>query len=253
MTSGGTGVAPPEDGGPDEHGGPDEEGVPDEGIAGAREAGVARPAGVRGAPAGAGRRGNRAHSRAGSGNLAAATPPRSLGRRLLPWAGLLAFALVVATVLRLFFFQTFFVPSSSMEPTLMVGDRMVVLKFDLGTIHRGEIVVFRRPPGDAQDTTNEDLVKRVIGLPGQTIYSRGNTVYIDGKPIAEPFLPKGEPLGQPIPYMKIPRNDYFVMGDNRLVSYDSRYWHPHFVPRSYIIGEVVLVIWRNGHPYFKAF
>lgn len=171
----------------------------------------------------------------------------------MPWAAVLVVAAVLAVILRLFFFQTFFVPSSSMEPTLMVGDRMLVLKFDIGAIHRGEIIVFHRPPGDHLDPTDEDLVKRVIGLPGETIYSKGNTVYIDGKPIAEPWLPKGEPLGRPIPFLRIPRNEYFVMGDNRPVSYDSRYWTPHFVPRSDIIGEVILVFWRNGHPWFKPF
>ena len=83
----------------------------------------------------------------------------------------------------------------SMEPTLLPGDRMLVLKFDLGTIHRGEIIVFKRPPGDSEDPNNEDLVKRVIGLPGQTIYSLGSTIYIDGKPIAQPWLPKHEAPG----------------------------------------------------------
>ncbi len=177
----------------------------------------------------------------------------SLFRRLFPWILVLAVATVVALLLRFLVFQTFFVPSSSMEPTLMPGDRMLVLKVGIGAIHRGEIIVFRRPPGDHQDPSNEDLVKRVIALPGQTIYSKGSTVYVDGKPIAQPWLPKGQAPGPPIPHLTVPKNDYFVMGDNRPVSYDSRYWRPHFVPRSYVIGEVVLLLWRQGHPDLHVF
>lgn len=173
---------------------------------------------------------------------------RSLMARWLPGALVVLCALIAALVLRLLVFQTFYVPSSSMEPTLWPGDRMIVLKIGLGTLHRGEIVVFHRPPGDHEDPDGEDLVKRIIGLPGQTIWSKGPTIYIDGKPIAEPWLPKGPPEGPPVPRLTIPTGDYFVMGDNRSVSYDSRFWTPHFVPRSSIIGEVVLVIWHNGHP-----
>ena len=178
---------------------------------------------------------------------------RSLARRSLPWLIVIVLAALVAVLLRVFVFQTFFVPSGSMEPTLLPGDRMLVLKFDLGTIQRGEIIVFKRPPGDLQDSNNEDLVKRVIGLPGQTIYSSHGKIYVNGKPIAQPWLPKGQAPGPPVPRLTVPKNEYFVMGDNRPISYDSRYWQPHFVPRSDVIGQVVLVIWRNGHPYFRAF
>ncbi len=179
--------------------------------------------------------------------------PQSLARRAIPWIVLVVIAAVAAVLLRTFAFQTFYVPSSSMEPTLLPGDRMLVLKFDLGTIHRGEVIVFKRPPGDTEDFNDEDLVKRVIGLPGQTIYSVGSKIYINGQVISQPWLPKGAQPGPPIPKLTIPKNDYFVMGDNRVYSYDSRYWNPHYVPRSNIIGQVLFVIWRNGHPFFKAF
>jgi len=108
--------------------------------------------------------------------------------------------------------------------------------------------VFRRPPHDTDDPSNEDLVKRVIGLPGETIWSRGNTIYINGKPIAQPWLPKGTLLGEAIRPEKIPAGDFFMMGDNRTVSYDSRDWG--FLPRSYVIGKVILIIWQNGAPAF---
>ena len=97
-------------------------------------------------------------------------------------------------------------------------------------------------------SNTDDLVKRIIGLPGEYISSRGNEVLIDGKPLAEPWLPKGEPLGPPIHPQRIPPNYYFMMGDNRTDSCDSRRWGP--IPRSLIIGQVFLVVWRNGHPVF---
>ncbi|MGH9297336.1 MAG: signal peptidase I [Acidimicrobiales bacterium] len=179
-------------------------------------------------------------------------PRRSGARRAAPWVAIVAIAAIVAIVLRAFVFQTFFVPSASMVPTLQPGDRMVVLKLGLGNLHRNEIVVFHRPPADTTDPNNEDLVKRVIGLPGETIWSVGNNVYINGKRLAEPYLPKNDPLGaQGIRRQTIPPNDYFVMGDNRDISYDSRYWG--YVSRSSVVGEVVFLIWRNGHPYFKSF
>jgi signal peptidase I len=172
-------------------------------------------------------------------------------RRWLSWVVVVAVAAIVATILRLFVVQTFFVPSASMEPTLLPGDRMLVLKvgYSLG---RGSIVVFRHPPRETPDmcagSSTDDLVKRIIGLPGEYISSRGNTVLINGKPLAEPWLPKGEPLGPPIPAQRIPANYYFMMGDNRTDSCDSRRWGP--IPRSLIIGQVIVVVWRNGHPVF---
>ena len=88
-------------------------------------------------------------------------------------------AVLVAGGLRTYVVQAFYVPSGSMLPTLQIGDRIVVIKFGY-TIHRGDIVVFKRPPADT-GTTDADLVKRVIGLPGETISSVGNTVLIDGQ------------------------------------------------------------------------
>lgn len=166
--------------------------------------------------------------------------------------GLLVLVIVaaaLAVVLRLFVVQTFWVPSGSMEPTLQVNDRMLVLKVGY-TIERGTIVVFRQPPADTADVTHEDLVKRVIGLPGDTIWSVGNTVFIDGKPLAEPWLPKGTRLGQPIGRQVVPRGDYFVMGDNRPDSDDSRYFGP--ISGRLVIGKVILVFWRGGRPAFHV-
>ncbi len=173
---------------------------------------------------------------------------RNKGRRTL--RGLVVLVVVaaaLAVVLRLFVVQTFWVPSGSMEPTLQVNDRMLVLKvgYSVGT---GTIVVFRQPPADTADVSHDDLVKRVIGLPGETIWSVGDTVFIDGKALAQPWLPKGTQLGQPIQRQTVPRGDYFVMGDNRSDSDDSRDWGP--LPAHLVIGKVILVFWRGGKPAF---
>ncbi len=180
-----------------------------------------------------------------------ARPAEAQRRRrwLLSWLTVIVLGAAVALGLRFFVVQTFFVPSGSMIPTLQPGDRMLVLKVGY-SVERGAIVVFRRPPGDLSDPNQDDLVKRVIGLPGETIWSVGNTVYINGQPLAEPWLPKNDPLGPPITRQKIPAGDYFMMGDNRNDSYDSRDWGP--LPGSYIIGRVFLVIWRNGKPDFHV-
>ncbi len=140
-----------------------------------------------------------------------------------------------------------------MTPTLQPGDRIVVVKLGY-TIHRGDIIVFRRTPSDTY-TTDADLVKRVIGLPGETISSRGATVLIDGKPLNEPWLPalsgKCVESAESIPTTKISPDHYFVMGDCRGDSSDSRVWGT--VPASYIVGKVVVIVWRFGHPYFHWF
>jgi signal peptidase I len=167
-------------------------------------------------------------------------------------------ALALSALARAYAFQTFWIPSASMTPTLGVYDRILVQKafFTWREVREGDIVVFSHPPLDRCSGPQDDLVKRVIALPGQTIYSAGNTIYIDGRPLAEPYLPKYDPLGPPIPNAtsqhpyRVPPGEFYMMGDDRANSCDSRYWGP--IKGSSIIGKAVLDIWRNGHPNFQT-
>jgi len=174
-------------------------------------------------------------------------------RHFLEWVVVVALAVLAAAGLRAFAVQTFFVPSGSMLPTLQLGDRIMVVKVGY-TIHRGDILVFRRPPADTS-TTDADLVKRVIGLPGETISSRGATVLINGKTLKEPWLPRltgtCAESAEDIPMTKIPPDYYFMMGDCRGNSTDSRVWGT--LAGSYIVGKVIVIVWRFGHPYFHWF
>ena len=179
-------------------------------------------------------------------------------RTVLEWVIILLAVLLCTVLLRTYVVQSFYIPSGSMLPTLQVGDRIIVdkLSYDLHDIHRGDIVVFARPP--LEDQEYADLVKRVIGLPGETISSKDGKIYINGKELKEPWLPPGPdsytgPLAGADPHpqfdlpgpVHIPKGEYFVMGDNRTDSEDSRFFGP--IPKSLIVGRAVAVIWPLGH------
>src|ERR1700677_232762 len=114
-------------------------------------------------------------------------PKRNHWRSVMGWVITIAAALLISTGTRPYAVQSFFIPTPSMTPTLMPGDRILVDKLS-GTIHRGDIIVFKNPPADRGGPP--PLVKRVIGLPGERISSVGATVLINGKPLAEPWLPR---------------------------------------------------------------
>jgi signal peptidase I len=193
---------------------------------------------------------------AGQGADDAATEPSA--KRAHRWreaAVVVVVALLVALLLRLFVVETYFIPSTSMVPTLQVGDHILVnkLSYDFHAVHRGDIVVFSRPADeDCGGPVVPDLVKRVIGLPGETISLSGTgNVLIDGATLHETWLPQSErgttypgPSGMPYnldrPY-KIPTGKYFVLGDNRGNSCDSRWWGP--ISTSSIVGKVDVRIW----------
>jgi signal peptidase I len=163
-------------------------------------------------------------------------------------------ALAAALLLRTFVVQTFYIPSGSMEPTLKIGDRILVdkLAYHLHGVDRGNIVVFRRPADEnCGGPPVADLVKRVIGLPGETISLSKGHVLIDGKLLNEGWLPSsvqgttfpgpsGTSYNLAKPYV-VPANHYFVMGDNRSDSCDSRYWGP--IAKSLIVGKVDVRVW----------
>ncbi|MGH9030382.1 MAG: signal peptidase I [Acidimicrobiales bacterium] len=173
-------------------------------------------------------------------------------RTILGWLVVVVVALLVATGTRAYAIQSFFIPTGSMTPTLTPGDRVIVDKL-AGPIHRGDIVVFHNVPADAGGPPI--LVKRVIGLPGEVISGTATRVFIDGKLLAQPWLPppKGDCADQSksITPTRIAANHYFVMGDCRGNSDDSRFWGT--VPASNIVGKVDVIVWRNGHPWFHWF
>ena len=192
---------------------------------------------------------------------AGASPRRRKRRRALAEAAItILVAVLLAGLVRAFAFQTFFIPSASMVPTLGVHDRILVQKafFSWHDVREGDIVVFSRPPLDhCPGPQQGDLVKRVIALPGQTIYSSGNDIYVNGRLLAEPYLPHDDPLGPPVPDAssqhpyRVPPGEFYMLGDNRADSCDSRYWGP--IKGSSIAGKVVLVWWHDDHPDFRWF
>jgi signal peptidase I len=195
----------------------------------------------------------------------AARPARrsSRTRTLVEWGIIIVAALAGAFLIKTFLIQAFFIPSASMEPTLRPGDRVLVdkLSYDLHSVHRGDIVVFAKPADD-DDPGVTDLIKRVIGLPGQTISSgpRGE-ILIDGKVIPQSWLTPGaeeapgpvitnrNQFGQPdcantgplVDKCVIPAGQYFVMGDNRGDSSDSRAIGP--ISGKLIVGRAFVLVW----------
>ena len=175
-------------------------------------------------------------------------------------------AVILALFIRTFVVQAFKIPTGSMEENLLIGDHLLVNKFifgptaspverlvmPIGTIARGNIVVFKYP-----EEPDRDFIKRVIGLPGDTVELKGKTVYINGKPLEEPYvrylfpddLPSGVGLSGTDPRRKfgpvtVPPDMFFMMGDNRDNSEDSRFWG--FMPRSYIKGKALFVYFSFG-------
>ncbi len=193
------------------------------------------------------------------------TAPRSTAREYLE-------ALLIAAVFLLFtntfVIKTFFIPSGSMEDTLLVGDHLFVNRFifgpTLGTVEqailplrvprRGDIVVFRSP-----ERPNIDLVKRLIGLPGDTIQVVDKQLFVNGKKVVDdayvehkdprifqnrPYMSEQQRLRDNFGPVTVPAASYFCMGDNRDLSYDSRFWG--VVPEHYIKGRAFLIYWSFG-------
>jgi signal peptidase I len=170
---------------------------------------------------------------------------RSRQRSIIEWLIVIVVAVLVSLLIRTYVFQTFFIPSGSMEPTLQIGDRIIVnkLSVELGTIHVGDILVFKAPKAVATECGDSvaDLVKRVIGVPGDTLVSKGNTIYVNGHPLKQPWTHVAQIGSRPITTTYVKKNHYFMMGDNESDSCDSRYWG--LLPRSDVIGKAFVRIW----------
>jgi signal peptidase I len=180
---------------------------------------------------------------------------------------LLLAALVLTVLVKGFLIQAFFIPSRSMEPTLDVGDRVVVnrLAYRIGKPAHGDVVVFLRPTGDGAAQPggplswvrravaqglggtppgNEDLIKRVVGLPGDKIQGKDGRLLRNGRRVAEPYL-AGRGFTSDFGPVRVKPGHYWVMGDNREDSADSRVFGQ--VPESTLVGRAVFTVWPVTH------
>lgn len=175
---------------------------------------------------------------------------RSTTRNLLEWVAVVVGAVLVALVFRTFLFQTFWIPSESMEQTLVDGDRVVVnkLSYRFGDVSRGDVVVFRRPE-NASESLIKDLIKRVVATGGEQVTLVDGRVHIDGRLLEEPYI-RGAPttpcgmdalgLGHP-EGLQVPEGHVLVMGDNREHSHDGRCFGP--IDEDLIVGRAFVIIW----------
>jgi signal peptidase I len=174
-------------------------------------------------------------------------------RRLFVQAAVVLAAMaLVAVVARATIVKPYSVSSASMVPTLQPGTDVMVLtsRFLAGSVKRGDIVVFHQPDGARCMGGRQDLVSRVIGLPGETIWSVDERIYINGEFLDEQRWhnpPFGAVGPTPIARTTVPPDSYFVMGDNRTDSCDSRSFGA--VHESLLVGEVAMTTMRDGHPF----
>jgi signal peptidase I len=176
-------------------------------------------------------------------------------------------AVILALFVRTFVVQAFKIPTGSMENNLLIGDHLLVNKFvfaptrtwledkllPIDPIRRGDIIVFKYP-----EDPERDFIKRTIGLPGETVELRNKKVYINGKPLDEPYVhflfpedsesgisdSSGFDVRRNYGPVTVPAGHYFMMGDNRDNSQDSRYWG--FMPRDYVKGKALFVYFSYG-------
>ena len=175
---------------------------------------------------------------------------RSQMRDIWEWVFVVVVAISAAMLIRVFLFQQYYIDGPSMQTTLMPEDRVLVNKmsYKLHDIHRGDVIVFDRVTNEVQ---HDDLIKRVLGLPGETLEIRSCIVYIDGVQVDEPYL-NPEQTSQVEPSARcgshtdmapivVPEEMVFVMGDNRVQSFDSRDFGP--IDSDKVRGRAFVVIW----------
>ena len=180
-------------------------------------------------------------------------------RLLVEWVGVIGIALVIAIVVRMFLLQQFYISGPSMETTMFTNNRVLVnkLAYQIGDVKRGDVVVFDRATVNGNDVVHDDLIKRVIALGGETISIKSCIVYINGTILAEPYLPaRDTEMTDPqdrcstvdIVDTVIPQGEFFLMGDNRPQSYDSRMFGP--ITREMIVGRAFVIIWPVAQWHF---
>lgn len=200
--------------------------------------------------------------KAPTASKAAATTPAFHKSTVREYFESIVIAVILALFIRTWVVQAFKIPTGSMENNLLIGDHLLVNKFvfsptavaaarailPVSTVRRGDVVVFKYP-----EDPERDFIKRIVGLPGETLEVRNKVVHIDGRPLQEPYVhflqPAGRGAHEVTSYdvrenygpVTIPAGHYFAMGDNRDNSQDSRYWG--FLPASYVKGKALLVYW----------
>src|SRR3989338_7240053 len=162
------------------------------------------------------------------------------------WVEPIVIAVILALIIRTFVVQAFKIPTGSMRTTLMEGDRILVNKFiyKFTEPKRGDVIVFVAP---SPEDKKKDFIKRLVGLPGETIQISNGSILINNKP-----LEKGSKLEKQYYYNRgdfgaegqsvtVPKDAYFALGDNSMSSRDSRYWG--FMPKKYLLGKAFLIYW----------
>ena len=182
-------------------------------------------------------------------------------KELMSWIVPIAIGLLLALLIKQFAFQFVRVDGPSMQPNLQNNERVVCLK--QAKIHRGSVVVFDANGVDPKVSVKTEYVKRVIGLPGDTVEAKNGNLYVNGKKVDQSYISKSErssgtgtwtlhSISQENSWVlhngayKVPKGEYFVLGDHRSVSNDSRYWG--FVPKSKIVGVVKVGFWNRTQP-----
>lgn len=165
-------------------------------------------------------------------------------RSALEWGAVVVGALLAALLIKAFLFQAFYIPSESMSPTLEQGDRVMVnkLSYTLGDVERGDIVVFHKPEG-AADAAEDDFIKRVIGIPGDVVEAVDGAVWLNDRPLNEPYLAAGT-VTENLSRVEVPADEVLVLGDNRQHSFDGRFFGT--IPIDSIVGEAFIRVWPVG-------
>jgi signal peptidase I len=173
-------------------------------------------------------------------------------RQVIEWIVVIAVALIVALLVRLFLLQQFYISGPSMESTMFSDDRVLVSKlaYEVGEIDRGDVVVFDRATMNGNKIEHDDLIKRVIGLGGESIEIRDCVIFIDGAKLEEPYLPSrdisltnlSDRCGVVnMDAITIEDDEVFLVGDNRPQSFDSRMFGA--IKKDLVIGQAFVIIW----------